>query len=318
MKFILSLLSAFFICTPLMAQNSLLENTNRRIDEISASVMDIEARYWADRVKKDNSLSIEQLEKNSGNWAGSEKSNKKLLSLTKKYLKSGKDITLTKEELSRLNESKEKIRNFLNSPEGNIKKQRDEKIDEITSRVRDIKARQLALNIKAKQTTLQELKKNSRNQLGSDKENAALLALTEKYLNSGKTITINEEEWDRLDESNRQVRTFLNNGKETDSDKKRILENKKLRKIYESVFEIEARYWAYRIEYGKDITFEQLSLNSISWPGEHSYNQKLINKIAENIKTGNTRRQDEKEQKKLDKAKEKIRKLLSAGRKNNK
>ncbi len=318
MKFILSLLSAFFICTPLMAQNSLLENTNRRIDEISASVMDIEARYWADRVKKDNSLSIEQLEKNSGNWAGSEKSNKKLLSLTKKYLKSGKDITLTKEELSRLNESKEKIRNFLNSPEGNIKKQRDEKIDEITSRVRDIKARQLALNIKAKQTTLQELKKNSRNQLGSDKENAALLALTEKYLNSGKTITINEDEWDRLDESNRQVRTFLNNGKETDSDKKRILENKKLRKIYESVFEIEARYWAYRIEYGKDITFEQLSLNSISWPGEHSYNQKLINKIAENIKTGNTRRPDEKEQKKLDKAKEKIRKLLSAGRKNNK
>lgn len=318
MKFLLTLLSAFFICTPLMAQSSITENTNKRIDELSAPVMDIEARYWADRVKKDSSLSIEQLEKNSSSWLGSEKSNKKLLSLIKKHLKSDKDIALTKEEISRLDESKEMIRKFLNSPEGNIKKQRDEKIDEITSKVRDIKARQLALNVRAKQTTLQELKKISKNWLGSDKENSALLALSEKYINSSKPVAINEEEWDRLAENDRQVRTFLNNGKETDFDRKKTAENKKIRKIDESVFEIEARAWAHRIEYSKDITFDQLALNSISWPGENSYNQKLINKIAENIKTGNTKGLDEKEQKKLNKAKEKIRKILSAGMKKNK
>jgi hypothetical protein len=311
------MLLIFLVCPSLMAQNSITADINRRVDAISEPVRDIEARYWADMVKKDSSLSIEQLEKNSGSWLGSEKSKKNLLLLIKKYIKSGKEILISKEELARLDESKEKIIKFLNSPEGNIKKIRNEKIDEITYPVRDIKARQLALNIMAKQTTLQELKKNYKGWPGSDRANMALISLTEKYLNSGKPVTITGDEWDLLDENSIQVHTFLNDGKETDSDRKKRAENKKIRKIRESVFETEAQYWANRISENGDITLEQFSLNSLSWQGENSFNQKLVNRTAENIKDGNTGKPDEKALKKLFRAKEKIQKLISAGLKNN-
>lgn len=60
----------------------------------------------------------------------------------------------------------------------------------------------------------------------------------------------------------------------------------------------------------KNVTMEDLSKSSLNWVGERSYNQKLINRISENIKTGNTAALTDKEMKKLDKANEKVRNIL--------
>ena len=65
--------------------------------------------------------------------------------------------------------------------------------------------------------------------------------------------------------------------------------NRQIRNVKEPVFELEARYWAYRVAKVKDITFEELEHNSHTWVGERSYNQKLMNKVAENLRTGNTK-----------------------------
>ena len=69
MKKTFLLLSMLFVSMPLAAQNSSLADINKRVDEISAPVMDIEARYWAGRVQS-GSITIEEIEKNSKNWLG--------------------------------------------------------------------------------------------------------------------------------------------------------------------------------------------------------------------------------------------------------
>ncbi len=308
MKKTFLLLSMLFISMPLAAQNSSLADLNKRVDEISAPVMDIEARYWAGRVQS-GSITIEEIEKNSKNWLGSESAKNKEISKIKKYLKSGKTVSVTEQERQRMDESTRKIRELMKNNE-NAAEKRLKEVDAIKSKVRDIKARELALGIKAGKYTVKNLREESKNWTGTAKGNKELVDLAVKYSKSKKTVSISEEEWDKLDENNRKVRTFLNNGKETDGDKALLKRNKKIRKVQEEVFELDARYWANRVAVVKNVTMEDLSKSSLNWVGERSYNQKLINRISENIKTGNTAALTDKEMKKLDKANEKVRNIL--------
>lgn len=218
-------------------------------------------------------------------------------------------MSVTEQERQRMDESTRKIRELMKNNE-NAAEKRLKEVDAIKSEVRDIKARELALGIKAGKYTVKNLREESKNWTGTAKGNKELVDLAVKYSKSKKTVSISEEEWDKLDENNRKVRTFLNNGKETDGDKALLKRNKKIRKVQEEVFELDARYWANRVAVVKNVTMEDLSKSSLNWVGERSYNQKLINRISENIKTGNTAALTDKEMKKLDKANEKVRNIL--------
>ena len=285
------------------------DKINKKLDAISAPVNDIEARHWAYRVQS-GEISIEKLEEASKGWLGSDKAKEKQLSMIKKHLKSKHITPLTKEEYAKMEEAQRKTKEFLNSPEANAKSQLNASLDNITSKVRDISARELALNVKYKIITFEQLDKYSKGWLGSREENKALLDLAKKYVQEGKTISITPEEWAKLDENKTQVRAFLNDGKITDFDKQRIETNKKIVKIEKSVFEIEARAWANNIA-EKKTTFEELAKNSLSWSGDPAFNQKMINKIEENVKKGNTKKLNEKEKQRLNEAKQKIRELLN-------
>lgn len=309
MKNIFLFALAMFIAMPLYAQQSLTEEFNKKLDAISEPVQEIEARYWASRVLNGN-LTIETLENSSKQWLGSKKYNKKLISSIKKYVKAGKKISITAEEMKKLDENQRKRQEFLKSPEGNLKMQRNAKIDAITAPVRDIQARNFALQVKNNQTTFEKLDELSKHWLGSEKENKAVLDLAKKYVKEGKNISITEKEWAALKESNNKVNKFLNDGKKNNHVNAADKKDKKIQKMQESVFDLKARYWAYRVAEKKDVTFEELSKSSLNWIGSREYNQKLINKIEENIKKGNTKPLSEKEQKKLDKNNEKIRKFL--------
>jgi len=309
MKIISFFVLAMILSVPAFAQSSIRNEFDKRIDALSAPVSDIDARYWASRVQS-GSVTIEKLEENSKNWLGSDKAQKKQIAKIKKYLKSGKKISITESEKAQLDESKLKIKKFLETPEADLKQQRNAKIDAIMAPVRDIEARELALKVKNNQITFEKLEEFSKGWLGSAEENKAVIERAKKYVSDGKKISITPEEFRKLDESNKKIQTFLNDGKKTSVASKAEYRNSKVLKIQKPVFELEARYWANRVAEKKDVTFEELSKSSLNWIGSREYNQKLINKIEENIKKGNTKKLTDKEQKKLDEANEKISQLM--------
>lgn len=193
----------------------------------------------------------------------------------------------------------------------NLKEERDAKIDAIEAPVRDIDARYWARAIKQGQVTYEEFAKNSRQTLGSDKAKQELLALIKQYVTSSEKIVITPEEMKQLDDSKRQVRAFLN-GSENPAAQALARVNRQIREIEEPVFELDARYWAYRVAKVKDVTLEELKQYSQNWVGERDYNQKLIEKVEENLRTGNTQKLTKKEEKQLDEATQRVRDLLNS------
>lgn len=323
MKTALAFLLAVSLAAPVVAQNSMMD-INKKADEMSAPLHDIEARYWAQRVQS-GEPTIEQLEESSKHWIGSKEANKKLIDSVKKYLKSGKKITVTKEEYNRMRENNSKIGDFVESSSKAAKEQRDKQISEMEAPVRDIRARVFAKQVQDRLITTQQLEENSKRWLGTDKENNALVDLVKKYVKAGKPITVTSEERAKLDEVNKKVRDFLNvdkkdpakkpenksagkkeNSKETPFNEKMD----KINKIQMSVIDIEARSWAIRIASGKDITFEQLSEKSSGWIGKKEYKDKLMKKVKKYVEKGKIKPLTDKEIDKLNQATLDIREIL--------
>ena len=190
-----------------------------------------------------------------------------------------------------------------------IKEQRDQKIDAIEAPVRDIEARYWAREVKEQRVNYATLETNSKQWLGGEAAKKELLKLIKQYVDSPNPIVITPQEMKQLDESKQQVREFLNSAQNPAS---AVLaqRNRQIREIEEPVFELEARYWAYRVATVKDVTLEELKANSYQWVGERAYNQKLMEKVEENLRTGNTAKLTKKEEKQLEQAKERVRALF--------
>lgn len=320
MKRILTLCCAILAATELAAQiNSSADfviTRNQKVDEMTAPVQDIAARYWAGQVQK-GSVTLEELEHFSQHtWLGSSQANKQKMALIEKYVQAGQPVSVTPQERAALEENKKQVQHFLESTRfqqdslADIKAERDKKIDAITAPVRDLQARELAQQVQEKTIALTALQAASRDWLGSREQNQAVIELAKQYVATGKKITLTPEELDQLEENRRQVRAFLNNGRENPAAAALARKNRQVRNLKEPVFELEARYWAYRIAKVKDVTFEELERNVHSWAGERSYNQKLINQVAENLRTGNTKRLTKQEEKLLENTHKQVRRLL--------
>ncbi len=141
-----------------------------------------------------------------------------------------------------------------------------------------------------------------------------LRALIEKYMNSSDPIVVTEDEKEQLESRRREFDRFRSNQRTAQmrTYKEQDVMNRKIREIEEPLFELEARYWAYRIAHVKDITFDELNQYSYDWVGEYQYNKKLMAKVKENLETGNTAKLSRREEKKLEKAKKRIVKLLTS------
>ena len=192
-----------------------------------------------------------------------------------------------------------------------VKRERDRKISEIEAPVRDLDAREFARQVQQGIISMGELEQASSQWLGLPEENAALVALIRKYANGPKVPALTPEELDALDENKRQVQLFLNNGRKNPAAARLAAINRQITQLEKPVFELDARYWAWRVTKVKDTTLEELEEYSQNWYGERSYNRKLINKIRENINTGNTKPLTKKEEKKLDQVKAQVRALLN-------
>ena len=185
------------------------------------------------------------------------------------------------------------------------KEEQDKYLDALVSPVRDINARNWALQVKYKITTIQSLSYSSVRWPGSRAENDALMDLIVDYVNKDAPIEVTPEEWDKLDESKRKVQIFLNGGKEVPAVERRRLRNKQITKILEPTFEIDAQYWAWRIAKEKDTTYDELFKNSFHWIGEMSRHARLLKRIKENLETGNTNKLTDEEYKRMSEAIEK-------------
>ena len=70
---------------------------------------DLQARELARQVQ-DEVITLEELQTASHNWLGSKKANQEVINLTRQYLATGQKITLTPEELDRLEENRRHVR----------------------------------------------------------------------------------------------------------------------------------------------------------------------------------------------------------------
>ena len=192
------------------------------------------------------------------------------------------------------------------------KLERDTKISAIAAQVRDIEARYWARQVQQGSIVMGTLETASKNWLGLPEENAKLIALVKKYANGPKVPALTSEEMDALDKNKQEVRKFLNNGRENPAAAKLAERNRQIRLLHEPVFELEARYWAWRIAVVKDTTLEELEEYSQNWVGERAYNAKLIEQIRKNLKSGNTKQLTQKEEKKLENMHAQVRKLLNS------
>lgn len=191
----------------------------------------------------------------------------------------------------------------------------NQKIDEISASVQDIKARSFAKQVQDKLTTMDQLEQYSKNWLGSEKANKELVDLIRKYVKDGKPVSITDEERTKLEENRKQVRALLDGGKKDSPRKKEIPaamaeKMKRINKIQMSVIGLEARSQAMRISESKGITVDELESASRSWIGTREYKQKLIKKVRKILKKGKIKPFSEKEIDKLEAARMEIRDIL--------
>ncbi len=191
----------------------------------------------------------------------------------------------------------------------------NQKIDEVSASVQDIKARSFAKQVQDKLTSMEQLEQYSKNWLGSEKANKELVELIRKYVKDGKPISITEEERAKLEENRKQVRALLDGGKKDSTRKKEVPaamaeKMKRINKIQMSVIGLEARSQAMRISESKGITVDELESASRGWIGTREYKQKLIKKVRKILKKGKIKPFSEKEIDKLEAARMEIRDIL--------
>ena len=177
-----------------------------------------------------------------------------------------------------------------------VKHERDAKISAISAKVQDIEARYYARQVQQGNLLMGTLEENAKSWLGLPEENERFVALVKQYADGPQVPALTPEEMEQLDENKREIRAFLNNGRENPAAAKLAERNRKIRELKEPVFELEARYWAWRVSKVKDTTIEELAAFSQNWIGERAYNQKLIAKIRENVQSGNTKQLTKKEE----------------------
>ncbi len=190
-----------------------------------------------------------------------------------------------------------------------IQAQRDAGISQISSQVRDIEARYWADRVLRKQLTLSALEAKSAHWLGEKEENERLMALVRQWVQKGSVPPLTPQEVAQLEENRQQVRQYLN-GTENPAARALAEKNRKITQIEQPVFDLEARYWAWRIAVVQDLTLDELYGYSENWVGEKAANRKLVMEVEKNIKEGNTAPLSKKEQKKLEANRQKVRQLL--------
>lgn len=85
--------------------------------------------------------------------------------------------------------------------------------------------------------------------------------------------------------------------------------------ISKEILEVEALYWAWRVKYLGDVSYDELREKSKRWIGKPETKARLFARMKEILDGGSARALTAPEKKKYDEGKEQIRDLLAPGRK---
>lgn len=84
--------------------------------------------------------------------------------------------------------------------------------------------------------------------------------------------------------------------------------------VSKEILEVEALYWAWRVKFLRDVSYDQLQENSKRWIGKPETKALLFSKMREILDSGSARALTAAEKTKYDEGKDRIRALLSPGR----
>lgn len=201
-------------------KNSYINPLNQKIDEIQSPVRDIEARHYALQVQQ-NVSTLEDLEKSSKSWLGTEKANKELLELVRTYVRKGTPIVITDEERTKLEENRKQVRALLNVDSEKTRENKKEeqpvrtfdekmaKINEIQMSVIDLKSRSIASSIIDGKETMEQFEEYSKSWIGTKEYKAQLLGKVRNLVKKGKVDPLSEREIDKLNNSTLEIRDIL-------------------------------------------------------------------------------------------------------------
>lgn len=154
----------------------------------------------------------------------------------------------------------------------------DRELCRLQKQTMDLEARSWAHRISIGEFTYGQLNGYSRNWVGDPDCNRQLMQLVQKYLNTGNTAPLTEEEKARVEQTRQAKRAVL---MPATQDKKLIASL-----TADQCIAVEGAYWAWRVDKVKDVTLKELKQLSSGWSGSKDYNQRIIEEVGKNIRDG--------------------------------
>ncbi|MBI5245061.1 MAG: hypothetical protein HY922_15465 [Elusimicrobia bacterium] len=303
--------AALFAAAPVWA---LLDAKLQQVDAVVRQNLDLQARYWAWRVAEVKDVSFEQLDSNSRRWIMSPETREDLFRKIKGILESGEVQPLTPEERRRHEDSQRTIRGILGAQatasEAKFSDGRTERIDRIQRTTLDLEARYWAWRVaRVRDATYEELLEKSNRWIIKPGTRDELFRGIRRLLDSGEVEPLSAEEKRRYDESTNAIREILGTGPLGASKERRpVME--KADKIDRRILDLDALYWAWRIERIRDIAYDELHAKSESWIMKRETRDELFKKIRTHLDSGTVRELTPEERALLDKGKAEVRWLL--------
>ncbi|OGS08214.1 MAG: hypothetical protein A2270_10300 [Elusimicrobia bacterium RIFOXYA12_FULL_51_18] len=185
-----------------------------KINKIDLEIFDIEAMYWAWRIKDKDTTYYDLLDK-SKRWIILAETKNKLFAKIQENLDTGTVRALTAAEQDKLDDAKSRIRAILSdgAPEHpGLAAQRAQmaKVDEIDKEILDIRARYWAFRIKNDgDVTYDTLLAYSKKWVGIKETTTKLMEKIKGLLAGGDITPLDELEHNQLDDAHARIRAIL-------------------------------------------------------------------------------------------------------------
>jgi len=160
-----------------------------------------------------------------------------------------------------------------------------ERIDAVQNETLEVEALYWAYRVAIlRDITYEALVSASKNWLMSEEPKTRLLSMVRRHLDNGTARELTPEERQRYQAGLRKVRQMSKGAKAP----KASLVEAKADETTCSIFELEARYWAWAVNTAKTVSMQQLSVDSRRWPGSMEVNTALMGKVRQLVSSGVT------------------------------
>jgi len=184
-------------------------------------------------------------------------------------------------------------------------------IDPIELEILDVEVMYWANRIvTTKDTSYAELEKLSQNWVIKGSTKKVFFSKLKELLDSGKARPLTPEENTKYEDGLARIRDILKN----QGRKNKIRDDlRAVDALDNEIMDLNVMYWAARIVLDRDVTYNELEENSQDWVMMPLTKLKFLGKLRRMIASGKVRPLAVKEKRQLDKANEKIRRILAPG-----